>query len=174
MDGFWEYLVNEAQNWEFRIEDILLHSLTGVIIALGIKIKEIFKKIKQLIAVISVVTGVFLVALYFFLRWLELPIEEIRTFMFVALSLDSIFFAFSFKSLHKPIWKIPIFNNRYLFAALGISLALLIGAVALPPLQTLLSLTVLTRLEILLLVGIGLFNLFVIELVKYLIFERRK
>jgi hypothetical protein len=46
---FWEYIVNEIQNWEFRIEDILLHSLTGVIIAIGMKIKKILKKIKDFI-----------------------------------------------------------------------------------------------------------------------------
>ncbi len=40
-------MINEVQNWEFRIEDIFLHSLTGVIIALGIKIKDIFKKFKS-------------------------------------------------------------------------------------------------------------------------------
>jgi len=55
------------------------------------------KQIKKLIAIISVITGVFLTTLFFILRSLDMPIEEIRTFMFVALSLDSIFFAFSFK-----------------------------------------------------------------------------
>jgi hypothetical protein len=49
MDDFWAYIVNEIQNWEFRIEDILLHSLTGIMVAIGIKIKEILKKIKQII-----------------------------------------------------------------------------------------------------------------------------
>jgi len=49
VDEFWDYIVNEVQNWEFRIEDVLLHSLTGIIVAVGIKIKEIIKKMKSLI-----------------------------------------------------------------------------------------------------------------------------
>ena len=49
VDDFWEFIVNEIQNWEFRIEDVLLHSLTGVIIAIGMKIKQIFKKIKSIV-----------------------------------------------------------------------------------------------------------------------------
>jgi len=49
VDDFWEFIVNEIQNWEFRFEDVLLHSLTGVIIAIGMKIKQIFKKIKSFI-----------------------------------------------------------------------------------------------------------------------------
>ncbi|MBI2617879.1 HAD-IC family P-type ATPase [Candidatus Kaiserbacteria bacterium] len=130
------------------------------------------KRIKKLIAITSVITGVFLIVLYFALRSLELPIEEIRTLMFVALSLDSIFFAFSFKNLHRPIWDIPLKSNKYLFRALSISVVLLIGAVTLPPLQELLSLVSLSFVEWLFLAGVGLFNLFMIETLKYFIFER--
>ena len=134
--------------------------------------KILSKKIKQLIAIISAITGIFLIILYFILLGLDMPIEEIRTFMFVALSLDSIFFAFSFKSLHLPIWKVPFFSNKYLFGALAISISLLILAVTFPPLQKILSLTSLTVPEAIILLGIGIFNLFVIEITKYLIFER--
>ncbi len=130
------------------------------------------KKIKKLIAIISIITGILLTVLFFILRALDMPIEEIRTFMFVALSLDSIFFAFSFKSLHLPIWRIPLFSNKYLFGALIVSISLLVGAVTLPPLQKLLSLTSLTMLEAFVLASIGVFNLFLIEIMKYFIFEK--
>lgn len=132
------------------------------------------RDIKKLIAVISIITGVLLIVLYAILHALNLPIEEIRTFMFVALSLDSIFFAFSFKSLHRPIWKISFFDNWYLFFALSGSIAVLLGALLLPPLQTLLSLTPLTAIEMVALLGIGLLNLASIEIVKYFLFERRR
>jgi len=132
------------------------------------------KKVKHLIAIISIVTGVFLTALFFLLRSMNLPIEEIRTFMFVALSLDSIFFAFSFKSLHAPVWRVSIFSNKYLFAALAISITLLISAVTFPPLKNILSLVSLTNVEMLALLGIGIFNLFLIEVTKYFVFERKE
>ncbi|MEX0652270.1 MAG: HAD-IC family P-type ATPase [Candidatus Paceibacterota bacterium] len=132
------------------------------------------KPIKKLIAIISIVTGVFLTALYFILLELGLPIEEVRTFMFVALSLDSIFFAFSFKSLHIPIWKVPFFNNRYLFGALVASISLLIVAITFPPLQRILSLVTLSFNEVLVLFGIGIFNLVLIETAKYFVFERKE
>ncbi|MCW9054786.1 MAG: HAD-IC family P-type ATPase [Candidatus Pacebacteria bacterium] len=131
-------------------------------------------RVKELIAIIAVVTSVFLVALYFFLLSLNLPIDEVRTFMFIALSLDSIFFAFSFKNLHYPIWKIRLFSNTYLFRALIVSTVLLVGAATLPPLQKLLSLVPLSLFEWIALVGVGLFNLLVIETTKYFLFERRK
>ncbi len=47
MDDFWSYIENEIQNWEFRIEDILLHSLSGMFFAVSLKIKKILKKIKS-------------------------------------------------------------------------------------------------------------------------------
>jgi len=132
------------------------------------------KKIKQLIAIISIITGVFLTILYFILLAFDIPIEEVRTFMFVALSLDSIFFAFSFKSLHIPIWKVSFFSNKYLFGALSVSILLLILAVTWAPLQKLLSLTSLTVNEMAVLFGIGLFNLLLIETTKYIVFERNE
>lgn len=131
------------------------------------------KEIKSLIFIVGTITGIFLFVLYLILLKLDLPIEEIRTFMFVALSIDSIFFAFSLKSLSRPIWKINIFTNIFLLVALFFSIALLMLAVFWGPLQTLLSLVPLSYLELLLLFGIGLFNLLTIEITKYFIFERR-
>lgn len=131
------------------------------------------RELKLLIMIIGVITGLFLTGLYFILLRLELPIEEIRTIMFAALSLDSIFFAFSLKSFRKPVWKVRFLSNWYLIFALAVSVALLFAALSLAPLQTLLTLTPLSNLQLLLLLRIGIFNLLVIELVKYFIFERR-
>jgi len=131
------------------------------------------RELKLLIVIIGTITGLFLAGLYFILLRLELPIEEIRTIMFAALSLDSIFFAFSLKSFRKPIWKVNFLSNWYLVFALGVSVALLFAALSLAPLQLLLTLTPLSNLQLLLLLGIGIFNLFLIETVKYFLFERR-
>jgi Ca2+-transporting ATPase len=102
-----------------------------------------------------------------------MPIEKIRTIMFVALSLDSIFFSFSFKSLTVPVWKINVLSNLYLVGALSLSILLLIAAITLPPLQTLLSLESLSAGMLLFLLGVGLLNLVTIETAKYFLFERR-
>lgn len=131
-------------------------------------------ELKTAIIVIAFITGIFLIALYFLLLRLELPIEEIRTILFAALSLDAIFFAFSLKSLRRPVWKVNLFDNKYLLVALALSVILLIAALSLAPLQTLLQLEPLSFLQVLFLFGIGLFNLATIEGVKYLIYARRK
>lgn len=134
----------------------------------------ITKRLKELIFVVGGVTGAILIALYFYLLSLGLPIEKIRTLVFVALSIGAMFFVFSLKSLDTPLWKIDIFDNKFLLGALGVSFLLLIGALAFEPLRFLLSLTPLTAVEVLMLAGVGLLNLLTIEIAKYFFFERRK
>ncbi len=129
-------------------------------------------KIKKMVTITSIVTGMFLLLLYWFLSQFNLKIEEVRTMMFAALSIDSIFFALSIKSLHKPIWKENLFSNKYLILALAFSIFFLLIALFFDPIQKMLSLTDLNGIELLSLMGIGLFNLFVIEITKYIVFER--
>ncbi len=130
--------------------------------------------IKKMIAIISIITGLFLIGLYYFLLRFDLAIEEVRTIMFVAVSLDSIFFTLSLKSLTRPIWKEEIFSNIYLIISLCVSVLLLLVAVFFNPIRDMLSLVELSHRELLFLCGVGLFNLILIELVKYFVFERRR
>lgn len=129
-------------------------------------------ELKQLIIIVALATGTLLIGLYFFLLSTGLPIEEIRTIMFVSLTLDSIFFSFSLKNLSLPVWKIPFGDNKYLIIALSISVGLLVLALFFPPLSKLLSLTALSLWEIGLLGVIGVLNLVVIEIIKYFYFVR--
>jgi len=128
-------------------------------------------KLRKLIFIIAAITGLFLVGLYFILTKLDLPIENIRTIMFIALSVDSIFFSFSLKDLHKSIWDINIFSNKYLLVALSISFAILFLALSLPLLQNLLSLEPFSSRTFIFILGFGLVNLFFIEMVKYYVFR---
>jgi P-type Ca2+ transporter type 2C len=132
------------------------------------------KDLFSLIILLPVVTSGMTIAIYYYLLSINVPIEEIRTIMFVAISLDALFFSFSMKSLTTPIWKISLFSNKYLLGTLLLSLVLLFLALSLPALRQLLSLTVLNSFEILLLVGLGVINLFAIEFLKWFIFGRKK
>jgi len=131
------------------------------------------KDVKKLIFTVGVITGTLLFILYVILSRLDLPIEEIRTIMFFALSIDSIFFAFSLKSFDQPLWKINFLSNKFLIVGLVTSVTLLICALLLPPLQILLSLTPLSLLEVLLLFGVGIVNLLTIEVSKYFLFRKK-
>ena len=131
------------------------------------------KGLLRMVACVSLITGVIAVALYYTLLGWGVPTTEIQTIMFVTLSLDSIFFSFSLKSLGVPLWRIDPRSNPYLLGALGASLAFLLMAFVLPPLRTLLGVVPLAPYEVGLLVGVGLVNLVAIECMKYLFVRER-
>jgi len=130
--------------------------------------------VKWFIFIVSSVTGALLLGLFFLLLWGEVPLDKIRTIMFVALSISSMFYAFSFKDLSKPVWKINLLSNKYLLGALAASFTFLIAALTFNPLQKLLSLTDIALPGILALVLLGLVNLGVVEVAKMFLLKKIK
>lgn len=129
-------------------------------------------KLIKLIVLVGSITATVLIAIYLYLLSIKLPIEEIQTLMFVAVSVNCIFMAFSMKSFGTPLWKLPLFSNRFLLISLCASTALLLAALYVPFLQKLVHVTEPTPLQLLILVGFGLFNLATIELAKWVLFIR--
>jgi Ca2+-transporting ATPase len=129
--------------------------------------------VRKIIVVMSFVSSILLILLFLILNFaLGYQIEHTRSIVFAALSLDSIFFAFSLKNFRKPIWKINIFSNPYLISAMLISLTFLSAALFIPAARTLLSLEPLSGSEIFLVFVIGLFNLIAVELIKYFLIQK--
>lgn len=164
-----EGFMNFAFAFEPKEEDVMERDPRKVTSA-----KIINKEMATIIFGVGIITDILLFTMFFYLLHLDLPIKEIRTFVFVGLSLDAIFYAFALKSLRRPIWKINLFSNKYLMAAFIISVAFLIFALVFPPLRNLLSLTSLHPIEFLLLAGLGVANLLGIELVKWYFISRHK
>ncbi len=129
--------------------------------------------LKKLITLIASVMGIILLLFYFFLLYIEIPEKEMRTLMFIALSSGAMFFAFSIKNLHRPIWEINFFSNKYLIVALFLSMTMLILVVTLPPLQALLSIVPPSPITFISLVVLGFMNLVLIEIAKYIFFKPR-
>ncbi|MFA5838325.1 MAG: HAD-IC family P-type ATPase [Candidatus Paceibacterota bacterium] len=129
--------------------------------------------IKKMIFATGIITGLFTLLLFVALKSIQVPIEELRTIMFITLSLDSILFSFSIKNLKKPIWKINLFSNTFLNSALVISILALSGVFLIPFLRDLLQLTILNRFDLAVILLVAIFNLFTIELAKYFIFWRK-
>lgn len=129
-------------------------------------------KLIKLIVLVGSLTSAMLIGIYLFLLSLELPIDEIQTLMFVAVSVNCIFMAFSMKSLGTPLWKLPLLSNKYLLLALAGSMTFLFAALYIPFLQVLVHVTEPTLLQLGVLFGFGLINLATIELAKWLFFIR--
>lgn len=122
-----------------------------------------------LIFVIGIFTDIVLASLFFYLFFAGWDLNRIRSILFVGLVLDTIFFLFALRSFSRPFWRVPFGSNPYLLVALALNLALLASAFLIAPLRGLLHLTPLSLNEVLLLFGLGLFNLAAIELGKWII-----
>ena len=130
--------------------------------------------VKNLIVILSFFTSLLLIIVFLVSHLLlKNPLEYTRTIVFAALSVDSIFFAFSLKNLRKPIWKINLLSNRYLIIAVFVSFIFLAGALFVPQLRYLLSLQKIGLSDILIILSIGALNIFAIETAKYFLTNRK-
>ncbi len=130
-------------------------------------------KLVRLIMVIGSVTSITLVSVYLYLiSFTMLSQPEIQTLMFIAVSVNCIFMAFSMKSFGTPLWKLSLFSNRFLILSLVASAGLLLAALYVPAIQRIVHVAEPTMLQVLMLVGFGLVNLATIEVAKWFVFIR--
>jgi len=133
------------------------------------------REMKMLIFVIGLITDFLLLGLFFWLlKYSNYEIPHIRTIIFAGLAIDSLFYVFSCKSLRRNIWHINPFSNKFLVFAWVFGALTLIGAIYLSPLQTLLKTIPLNLFDWGLLLGLGLFNLILIEATKYYFIVRHQ
>ncbi|MDD3648195.1 MAG: HAD-IC family P-type ATPase [Candidatus Dojkabacteria bacterium] len=117
--------------------------------------------------------GIVLVGLFLYYYYNSYDIEFIRTMVFGALTVDSLFLVYACKSLRRPIWKIDLLNNRFLNISFIIGVILFFSAVHLPLLQKLLQTVPLSLNHWLLLFGIGMIDLIALEITKEIFIFRR-
>ncbi|XKT74304.1 MAG: cation-translocating P-type ATPase [Patescibacteria group bacterium UBA2163] len=128
--------------------------------------------VKKLIIIAGTISGLFSIALFVWLLNRGIPIEEVRTIMFVVLSLDAIFFGISLKNLHRPIWEINPFTNHYLLFALAVATLGIVASLVVEPLRSLLSLTMPNPFDIIVLIGVAIANIITIEFAKVVAFRK--
>lgn len=122
--------------------------------------------------VIVILSGLSL-ALYFYYRSIGTPLDELRSIMFIAISMDSLFIAFAFRSLGVPVWRIPLRNNLFFLGSFMVSLFLLVVVLSVPFLQGLLSYTPLPFGVLLIIVGFSFASLVTVELAKLLFLSQK-
>jgi len=124
------------------------------------------QEMKYIIFAIGIITDLTLFALFWYLLKAGVQMAEIRTFIFATLATDSLLFVFSCRSLKYSIFEKRFFENRYLILSVLAGLLLLAGAIYLAPLQALLRTVPLTLGEWGLVLGLGMLNVLLIEMVK--------
>ncbi len=126
------------------------------------------------IIVLAMFTGAFLLVIYGLLSsFTSLTQEQLQTVMFIAVSVDSIFLAFSLRQLGKSVFTTNPFSNRWLTVAVAVSIVILILAFMVPPLTQALSLVPLPVWVYWIIPVSALFHVVIIEIVKAVFLRRR-
>lgn len=133
----------------------------------GLLSKDMLWFMAFVITVLSMIT----VSLYLYLTHLAIGIDQLRSVMFLAVSLDSLFISFAFRSLTVPIWKIPLHTNIFFVGSFLLSVVMLGVVMVVPFFQFVLSYTPLTSDLLILPLIAGIGSLIVIELGKFLFFS---
>lgn len=125
------------------------------------------KRMKAIILIVSLVTNLSLLGLYYFVLRRTGNLIYSRTIAFAGLAIDSLFIAYSCRRLRKNIWNFAFWKNKILSASILCGILALVAAVYLPPLQKLFKVVALDVRAWLALISFGMLNLIVIELVKW-------
>ena len=117
----------------------------------------------------GILTDIILFLMFWFLYNQGLPIEKLRTFTFAGFAVGSFFYAFSCKNFRKNIWEYNLLSNKILNLTLAFGTILLILSIYFPPFQFFLKTVSLGIYEWGFLILFGFINLFLFELVKFLL-----
>lgn len=131
------------------------------------------RKMKVIIFWFGIFTDVILFALCFALFRNGMPLDKVRTIAFVGLGLASFFYVFSCRNLRKNIWQYNFFSNPYLILSVLLGVLMFLAAIYIPLLQNFLKTVPLNINDWILLLILGMLNLILIELTKFL-FIRNK
>jgi Ca2+-transporting ATPase len=123
-------------------------------------------EMKTIIFVIGIVTDIFLLSAYLLLLKSNFDLAHVRTIIFTALSIDSLFYVFSTRTLERSIFSVNPFSNLWLVAAVLISFAVQLLVVYEPHLQKVFGTVSLHQLAWLIIFVLSSIKLFFIELTK--------
>jgi P-type Ca2+ transporter type 2C len=132
------------------------------------------REMKAIIFVIGIVTDIMLLGVFYWLRNSGIAIARIRTMIFVALAIDSLFYVFACRSLRKGVLSINLFGNKLLIVAWLLSFLALIAAIYAPILNSLLATVPLSTGEWAILIFLGFVKVSLIELAKHYFIIRCK
>ena len=122
---------------------------------------------RTLILLIGIITDIGLFSLYYFLLASKtFDLVHVRTIMFTAIAIDSLFYVFSVRTMHQPLWRSNPFKNKWLLGAVAIGFSLQLSVVYVPLLQSLFSTVSLGFFEWRIIFCLSLVKLTAIEITK--------
>jgi len=169
--------------WVNLIED----TLPNIALSFEPKEKELMKRkpedphsslltaeMKTIIFVIGLMTDFFLLGLAFWLLKNDHSLIHVRTMIFAALAIDSLFYVFSCKSLKENLWQFNPFSNQFLVVAWAVSVLMLFLAIYSPIFQILLKTIPLRLNDWLIIFSLGLIELILVETTKWYFITKKE
>ncbi|MFH1193629.1 MAG: HAD-IC family P-type ATPase [bacterium] len=132
------------------------------------------KRMKAIIFIIPIVTNLSLLGIYYFVLRRTDNLLYSRTVAFVGLGIDSLFIAYSCRSLRKNLWNFSFWENKILSASIASGILALVAVLYLPVLRKIFKVAALDIKAWLMLLGFGILNLVMIELVKWVFIRRTR
>ncbi len=115
---------------------------------------------------VFIVSSVAAIGVYLVLLWFDMPIEEIRTILFVLMSIDSLLFAYIVLTLDVPLFSRAALANKWLNWAVACSVLFLLIGVYFPPAQNLLATIPLNPLDWTIIIAIAIIETLLLEWIK--------
>ncbi|MFH1461336.1 MAG: HAD-IC family P-type ATPase [bacterium] len=130
------------------------------------------KEMILIIFFVGILTDLILFIIFIYFLKLNLQINHIRTIIFNTLSINSLFYIFSLRSLNKSIFKINIFSNKWIVYPVIIGLIAQISVTHIPILQKLLNTVSLNSFEWFIILSLSLIKITGIEIIKYFFIKK--
>lgn len=131
------------------------------------KEKSVLNRKTTAIILSGLIRDVLLLTIFVYFVDAEYDINYIRTIIFAVSGIDSLIYIYSLRDLHRPIWKIDPFSNKFLNISVLVSFALMLAGIFWRPLSSLLMTVPIKEPEIWVLIfSIGAFSAIIIEAVK--------
>ncbi|MES2930726.1 MAG: HAD-IC family P-type ATPase [Patescibacteria group bacterium] len=136
-------------------------------------LKSIFtKEVNVLTFGIGVATSLLLFFTYYALIRYGVDVNLARSIFFVCFASYILVIAFSFRSLHKPLFSYPVFSNKKLNQSIVVAVIILIATMTIPALRNLFELSPLPLVWLWFVAGWLVLNVLLIEGAK-LVFRRK-
>lgn len=131
-------------------------------------------EMKVIIFLIGILTDLVLFGLFYGLWKITGNLTYSRTMTFAGLAVDSLFYVWSCKSLRSSLWQKNPFKNKFFNIGIVFSFITLIVALYVPFLQKILRTIPLGLWDWFILFVLGIINIILIEIVKYIFIVRRR
>ncbi|MDP2684125.1 MAG: HAD-IC family P-type ATPase [bacterium] len=129
---------------------------------------------KFLIVLISALSGILALGIFYWIWKTTGDIDKARTMTFAAVAVNSLLYVFSCRSTHFFIWQKKMFSNKYLLFAVALGFVLQLVAIYLPFFQNVFQTVSLDLNDWLIVFSVGLIDIIAIEISKWFFIHRHQ